>query len=215
MFQGSTGLVCAWLLGAVAPAVADAGPDAEPPAVAAASDPAAGPDESRPWSFTLYTIWLSEEQLGDMLLFQAALESSQAWVAAVSRRIGPSNRHVDTEIEGQLAKHAGPVQRHWEANGLGALRWKTFPWNNMIDTTAAVGLGLSYAFDDPTFERNAHGTSNQWLVYILVELTASLPKVPTWALVARIHHRSAAYGTFEDDLEGASNAFGVGIKYRF
>ncbi|MBT8440756.1 MAG: hypothetical protein KJO76_00110 [Gammaproteobacteria bacterium] len=59
---------------------------------------------------------------------------------------------------------------------------------------------MSYAFDDPYFEVDAHDTSNKWLVYIMVELTAFLPRHPQWSLVARVHHRSAAYGTFEDDL---------------
>lgn len=49
----------------------------------------------------------------------------------------------------------------------------------------------------------------------MVELTAFLPRNPQWALVARVHHRSAAYGTFQDDLEGASNSAGLGIKFRF
>jgi hypothetical protein len=172
-------------------------------------------DESRPWAFTMYTVWLSEEQLGDVLLFQGKLEDSQLYVAALSRKIGSLNAHVDAEIEGQVAKHAGPLQRHWEVNGLGTLRWKTFPWDKYLDTTAATGLGLSYAFDDPQFEIEAHDKSNKWLVYIMVELTFSLPEIPQWALVARVHHRSAAYGTFEDDLEGASNSAGFGLKYRF
>lgn len=172
-------------------------------------------DESRPWAFTLYTVWLSEEQLGDTLLFQAALSDSQLYVAALSRKIGSLNAHIDAEIEGQVAKHAGPIQRHWEVNGLGTLRWKTFPWDKYLDTTAATGLGLSFAFDEPLFEVEAHDRSNKWLVYIMVELTFSLPEIPQWALVARVHHRSAAYGTFEDDLEGASNSAGLGLKYRF
>lgn len=171
--------------------------------------------EDMPWAFTLYTVWLSKEQLGDVLLFRSELESSQLYVAALSRKIASLNEFIDAEIEGQVAKHAGPLQRHWEVNGLGTLRWTTFPWSQKLGTTAAVGLGLSYAFDDPYFEVEAHDTSNKWLVYIMVELTAFLPKHPQWALVARVHHRSAAYGTFEDDLEGASNSAGLGIKFRF
>ena len=56
---------------------------------------------------------------------------------------------------------------------------------------------------------------NRLLAYILVELTFALPSAPQWAVVARIHHRSSSYGLFEEDLQGASNAAGFGIKYRF
>ena len=58
-------------------------------------------------------------------------------------------------------------------------------------------------------------SSNKWMTYILVELAFSLPRYPRWAAVMRIHHRSTAYGTFEENMEGASNALGFGIKYRF
>jgi hypothetical protein len=49
----------------------------------------------------------------------------------------------------------------------------------------------------------------------MVELAFSPPKYPQWAGVVRIHHRSSAYGTFNDEIQGASNALGFGIKYRF
>lgn len=167
------------------------------------------------WGFTLYTARLSEDRLDDTLLFQAALENSQVWVAAISKEKWRPNRHIVVGLEGQLAKHAGPVQHHWEINGLGTLRWVTFPWDRHIDTSAAVGLGLSYATDLPKFEVQDNGTSNQWLAYMLVELTAILPSIPKWQLVVRVHHRSAAFGLFEDNLKSGSNAVGVGIKYRW
>ncbi len=132
------------------------------------------------WGFTLYVARLSEDRLDDTLLFQADFEDSQVWVAAISKDKWRPNRHIVMGLEGQLAKHTGPVQHHWEINGLGTLRWLTFPWNRYIDTSAAVGLGLSYATELPEFEVQDNGSSNQWLAYILVELTARLPSVPQW-----------------------------------
>ena len=174
-----------------------------------------GLTDERRWAATFNTVWLSEEALGDMLSFQAKLSDSQVWVGALSRKLASLNEHIDIEFEGQVAKHSGPVQRHWELNGLGVLRWQNFPWDRYVDTSAAFGLGLSYAFDKPEFELQAHDRSNQLLVYILVELTAALPRASQWEFVVRIHHRSAAYGTFERDLRGASNGLGFGLKYRF
>jgi hypothetical protein len=167
------------------------------------------------WGFTLYAARLSEDRLDDTLLFQADFEDSQVWVAAISRDKWRPNRHIVLGLEGQLAKHTGPVQHHWEINGLGTLRWLTFPWNRYIDTSAAVGLGLSYATELPEFEVQDNGSSNQWLAYMLVELTARLPSVPQWQLVVRVHHRSAAFGVFEENVKGGSNGAGIGIKYRW
>jgi len=67
----------------------------------------------------------------------------------------------------------------------------------------------------PKVTESAHEKSNRLLVYILVELAIALPRAPQWEFVARIHHRSAAYGIFENDLQGASDEFGSGFKYRF
>lgn len=208
------GLICLWLLAAGTHALADSETTVEP--IADDGDYEIElTDKDLPWAFTFYTVWLSKEQLGDVLLFQSELEDSQLWVAALSRRIASLNEYVDAEVEAQVGKHAGPLQRHWEVNALGTLRWKRFPWSNTVGTTAATGIGLSYAFNDPQFEYEAHDTSNRLLVYIMIELSLFMPSMPQWALVARVHHRSAAYGTFEDDLEGASNSAGLGLKYRF
>jgi hypothetical protein len=37
---------------------------------------------------------------------------------------------------------------------------------------------------------------------------------PAWALVARLHHRSAAWGLWGTD-DGGSNFFGLGLRRRF
>lgn len=207
-------LACACLLLSAAPVLAAPDMPVEPMA-----DPVdyeiRRPRGERPWALTLYTVWLSADQLGDVLLFQSRLTDSNLWVAAVSRKLASLNAYVDAEVEFQAAKHGGPIQRHWEANGLGALRLRRFPWSNKVGTTLAGGIGLSYAFDDPLFEYATHEKSNKWLVYIMVELSLFMPSIPEWSLVARVHHRSAAYGTFENGLEGASNSAGLGLKYRF
>ena len=39
------------------------------------------------WAATGYVAWLSGDQLGDMLLFNAELSSNKVWVAALSRRL--------------------------------------------------------------------------------------------------------------------------------
>jgi hypothetical protein len=169
------------------------------------------------WAFTGYVAWMSGDQLGDMLIFNAELSDNKFYVAALTRRIKTFYKDMDWEVEGQVAKHAGngSGMYYWELNALSSVRWNRFVWDKYVDTSAAAGLGLSWASDDPPFEIEEHGSTEQLLAYILVELTFSPPKHPEWAGVVRIHHRSSAYGTFADDIQGASNSLGVGIKYRF
>jgi len=173
--------------------------------------------EKYDWAVTPYVAWLSGDQLGDMLLFQAELSDNQVWVLALTRRLTTFYKDVDWEVEAQVGKHGGPGpgMRHWEINGLTSLRWNRFIWDKYVDTSLAAGLGLSYATEKPEFEIEEHGATNRLLTYILVELTLSPPRYPQWAAVMRIHHRSSAYGTFEEDIEGASNSLGFGIKYSF
>lgn len=173
--------------------------------------------EKYDWAFTGYVAWLSGDQLGDMLLFQAELSNNKVYVAALTRRLKTFWKDVDWEVEGQIGKHGGgdASMYHWEFNALTSVRWNYFIWDKYLDTSFATGLGVSYATEEPIFEIEEHGSTNKLLAYILVELAFSPPKYPQWAGVMRIHHRSSAYGTFEDDIQGASNSLGFGIKYRF
>lgn len=185
---------------------------------AAANDTAAATaTKDYDWAFTGYVAWLSGDQLGDMMVFKAKLSDNKVWVAALSRRLLTFYKDVDWELEGQIGKHGGgdADMHHWEFNALTSLRWNRFIWDKYVDTSFAAGLGLSYATEKPQFEIEEHDATNRLLAYILVELAFSPPSNPKWAGVLRIHHRSSAYGTFEEDIQGASNSLGVGIKYRF
>lgn len=183
------------------------------------------------WAVTGYVAWLSRDQLGDMLGFKAELEENRVAVIALTYRILTFGRDVDWEVEGQIGRHSGSStpswangqtisMDHWEFNALTSVRWNKFFWDKYLDTSAAAGLGVSYATQIPEFEvlghcANGECNSNRLMAYILGELAFSLPRYPRWAAVMRIHHRSSTYGTFQEDIEGASNALGFGIKYRF
>ena len=189
------------------------------------------------WAVTGYVARLSRDRLGDMVTFDAELEDNRLYALALTRRLGTFWRDVDWELEGQIAKHAGSStpswagghevsQDHWEFNILTSIRWNRFFWDKYLDTSFATGLGFSYESELPEFEfygqcyqeinpDRPKCSSNRLMAYILVELAFSLPQYPQWAVVSRIHHRSSAYGIFEEDIEGASNSLGVGLKYRF
>ncbi|WP_051560379.1 hypothetical protein [Marinobacterium jannaschii] len=175
-----------------------------------------GPAAAAPpnWAVTGYTARLSADGIEDVLGFSADYEDDYQLAAiALSKRIDDPYESIDLEWEAQLAKHT-EGQSHWEANGLIIGRWLPFPWDNTLDTSFAVGAGLSYASELPEFEQVNHPNANQLLAYLLVELEFTVPQQQDWSLVFRVHHRSGAYGLFSD-VEGASNALGIGLKYRF
>ena len=165
------------------------------------------------WGLTVYGARLTDGDLDNSATFRFDFEDAYLLAAALSRRIYTFRDLLDFELEGQIVKHFDK-QDHWEFNGLGISRWLPFPWDKHIDTSMAMGLGLSYATETPEIEAKNHSDTNQFLAYLMFEAAFALPDTPQWSLVTRIHHRSGAYGLF-NGVTGASNAWGVGIRYNF
>jgi hypothetical protein len=137
---------------------------------------------------------------------------SKLLVVALSRQVAEKRNGLSYEIEGQVARHFG-IQDHWEFNLLGVARWHRFWWDSSLDTSAAFGLGGSYATEKPEAEVIIEGDSRRWMVYWMMELAFAIPTLQNVDLVTRIHHRSEAFGIVAD--EGGSNSLAVGLKYRF
>jgi hypothetical protein len=156
-----------------------------------------------------------EGNLVDASIFYTGFEDSDLWVAALGKNVANYRQIIDLAVEGQVVKHSG-FQSHWEYNGLLAARWLPFPWDKYLDTSFGGGAGLSYATKIPKLEeeRNGEGQTEKWLVYLMLELAFSLPPIPNWSLITRIHHRSGAFGLFSG-VTGSSNAWAFGIKYDF
>lgn len=165
------------------------------------------------WAVTVYGARLTDGDLDDTVTFDSDFED--AWLAAValSRKFYSFRGILDLELEGQVVKHFED-QDHWEFNSLLIYRWLPFPWDEYIDTSFAVGTGLSYATEIPDIESKNHSDTSRFLAYLLFEAAFALPDFPQWSIVARIHHRSGAFGTF-NGVDGASNAWGAGIRYCF
>lgn len=165
------------------------------------------------WFFSLYGGIYSDTSLIENLYFKNAIENSYINVISLGRELLSHKETIAVEIEGQLGLHCGS-QNHQEMNCVIILRWLSFPWDNYLDTSFAIGNGISYATADPVIEiENAdYGKTNQWLYYILVEWAFTAPS--QWEFFWRIHHRSGVYGLMADSNAG-SNFIGVGIRFRF
>lgn len=137
---------------------------------------------------------------------------SKMLVVALSKRLGPYRPRLNYEMEGQVVKHFG-IQDHWEFNALGIMRWEPFWWDRLIDTSAAFGLGASYATEKPEAEIIIEGDTQRTMVYWMMELSLNLPYWENVDLISRIHHRSEAFGLIAD--EGGSNSLAVGLKINF
>ena len=165
------------------------------------------------WSFTVFGAEVSGDTLADAIKFSASYEDAYFVGVALARRVGSLPGYVAFEVEWQAIQHLGD-QQHQEFNILATARWLPFPWDQYLDTSCAIGEGGSYAIKIPEVEARTHENTSRFLNYLLLELALALPDVPQWNLVFRIHHRSGIYGLI-NDVEGASNALCLGVRYNF
>lgn len=175
---------------------------------------AAPPADTRP-VFTVYGAQISAERTWQKLFTEPGgrFVDSYLLVGAVAVPYREFARGaLRFEAEGQLAYNFG-MQHHWEVNAVPVVaRWRRFPWSERVATSAAFGLGLSYATSLPGVERQLEGDSRQLLVYWFGELTAGPAHAP-WAVSLRLHHRSDGMGLFA--TEGGVNALGLGVRVVF
>ncbi len=148
------------------------------------------------------------------------LESNYMHALSLSREFQRIGKHFSLEVEGMFAKHHGKHQtgghQNYEEYVLALfLRYHTFPWNNFIDTSFAVGEGLSLTSKTPARETQRNNKESQPLLnYLALELEFTLPKYPRVGLVYRIHHRSGIFGLF-GGVKGASDFYLLGLRYKF
>jgi hypothetical protein len=121
------------------------------------------------------------------------------------------DKRVGLELEGQVVRHWGD-QHLWEFNLPVVARWHRFPWNTWVNTTAAFGLGPSYATKVPDVEVGLEGDSKKFLAHWFMELTLGAPEA-SWAVSFRLHHRSDAFSLFAN--EGGSNGLAMGLRLGF
>lgn len=166
------------------------------------------------WAFTLYGGPHAQEDIGDVFSFQATFpDDTYIIVGALTRELWRYKNWFTLEVEGQVGKHFGEMH-HWEFNGLVDVRWVLFPWDKYVETSFAVGDGLSYATEVPEVELADDEDAQRLLSYLLFELTLGLPQYPRWDVVVRAHHRSGVFGLF-GGVDSGSNFVTGGIKYKF
>ena len=175
--------------------------------------PLGSANAQRDWAATLYTGRLTDETLGNVIRADFKMEDAY-WVGlGLTRRIYSYRHYFDLELEGQVNRFFGD-QDNWEFDFLGYIRWLPFPWDRYLDTSFAAGAGLSYATSVPEIEVKNQGDTAKFLGALSFEFTFALPSIPLWNLVAGIHHRSGAAGTFSD-VRSASNGLDIGIRFWF
>jgi hypothetical protein len=165
------------------------------------------------WAVSIYGGPHARHTLNDIISFNANYsDGNMIIVGALSREVYNYKQYMSFELEGLVGKPVGDDDSIWEFAGLGKARWQMFPWDDILDTSIAIGAGFSYYTDISQIEKDRNEEAQRLLGYLAFELTFGIPKLPRWHLLMRIHHRSSM-GTIIG--EGASNYVCVGLKYGF
>jgi hypothetical protein len=181
---------------------------------AAFADSEAVEDDTRTykWFLTVYGGASSQTDFEDVLTFNMDFDDdTYIAVTALARELWRFQNWIGFELEGQIGKYFGQ-EHQWQFNGLIVGRWLWFPWDKYLDTSFAVGEGLSYNTEISEVELAEDPDATKLLNYLMFELAFGLPQYPRWQLAYRIHHRSSIGGYVGD---GASNFVTFGIKFSF
>ncbi len=182
-------------------------------------DSAPGSDKDK-WGITLFNGIFTNRTIGKALLnIPGDFEQNYMHALALAREIWKYPPHLTAELEAMYAKHHGRHdhgrQTYDEFTFALLLRYHTFPWDRFIDTSMAVGEGLSMTSKIPELElQRRKGNSQKFLNYLAIELTFTLPRYPNTSLCYRLHHRSGVFGLF-GGARGASDFYLLGFRHRF
>ena len=147
-------------------------------------------------------------------LRQVVLEDAYLATVAMGQVVSQPNQRRRWEFEAQVGKWFGR-QTNAELNVAVNHRWLSPPWDRWVDTSFAIGNGISLATHIPKLEAELEQDgSTRLLYYLSLEATFRLPRQERWSLLFRIHHRSGVFGTF-NGVDGGSNTLAIGLRYEF
>jgi hypothetical protein len=165
------------------------------------------------WFACLYGGQVTDGNIEDVFTLQADHKNSYLGAFVFGKEFWTYKDYIGMEAEGQIVKH-WELQDHFEFNALLVIRWLPFPWDDYVDTSFALGNGISYATEDPEIEAHAHDNVSKILHYLMLELSFLVPNQAHWNVFVRLHHRSGVFGLY-NGVSGASNALGAGVRYTF
>lgn len=175
------------------------------------------------WSALVYWGKMTEDNLGQVLRLNYTLANDTLYSLefghvlskhnSFKRYLQPIVPMVEFMANFTVLDDAvyGPL---YEINPYFAFRWNRFPWQNFLCTSIALGEGVSYVNRVPYTEQLHSDETKKFLNFLLFEITFALPSCPQFEIVARIHHRSGAFGFYHANNSG-STAVGLAIRYRF
>lgn len=149
--------------------------------------------------------------LTDLVRFKNLDLVSQYMVGgAINQRMIQFQDALALEAEAQVLMFPESTKL-WALNAAVVVRFLRTPWSNALGATFGFGNGLSWATQVPKMESDYISKTSRTLYHLLFEFDLPLGKQSDWSLVARLQHRSGAFGLF-DGVVGGSDFLCLGLK---
>lgn len=176
-----------------------------------------------PWAALYYYGVTTSDALGAMFVGDFHRWPEHIQSIEITRTLSKENflRRLVCPLVGVVQVSANLTMRNgsnqhtiYEFNPYVEGRWANFPWNKYVNTSFAIGEGISYDTSIPSLEQGASQNTKRLLNYLLLEATFAPPTYPRLQLVLRLHHRSGMFGVYHAGNTG-SNDIGLGVRYLF
>ena len=204
------------LLVLLAMAALPAGVQAQETAQATSSWHWAGPEDPSPWAVAVFGGQALDSNFSDTVTQPYSSDATGDYMVALapSRTFAWYSDKLSFEAEVMGAFHFGH-QQYEEIGGAVYARWHTFPWNDTVRTTLALGLGPSYTTIYPQIEaQNDPNNRSRWLNQLNLEASFGLPVYASTEMLLRLQHRSGMFGTMGGVWDG-SNFVVLGLRQHF
>lgn len=176
----------------------------------------------QPWSALFYYGKMTNNNMGDVFIGHYTLNHDALYSLELGKELSPSScfrqffqplvSSVDVRLNGTLLQDDyGSII---EINPYFTFNWFFFPRCQRMHSVLSIGEGISYVSKVPYAEELNSEDTRRLLNFLLAEFGISLPWCPHWEILARVHHRSGAFGIYHANNSG-STAVGLAIRYRF
>ncbi|MCW5748175.1 MAG: hypothetical protein KIT36_18455 [Alphaproteobacteria bacterium] len=165
------------------------------------------------WWWTAGVGVVDKKEDSEIARGQSDLGRTYRLSAGVGREVGALWNVMRLEWEVVGAVHVGSESLvDLRANLIA--RWTEFPWNHIVYSTFALGIGPSFITRRSRYESEGGQHSRHLTNGVLFELTLAPPRRPDWAFALRLDHRSPIFDLIRHG--GTPSDFVVvGVKHRF
>ena len=193
------------------------------PACAAVTLHDAAPDPLHNWAFETGVAFITHDIIGNVALGRTSIADGpaggQVYLLTAAYRLGEPDWQLGNHVFKPLLElplTLGVVDENARSpflnfSGSFQVRWRDFPWNRLVSTTASMGLGLAYS--DQIFRMDHETHPGRYRSHVKfnwpIEISLALPQYPQHQITAFIMHQSG--GCMFD--RGGINNFGFGYRF--